>query len=373
MILYGTGIEAEYWIYNNIDAIQKIRFCIDKNRDGVFHNIPIYKTDEIAGDIDRETIVVAAGDYTTFKAIGRELDKRGLEEWKNYVWSKTYNKKLVVINANCHGDAIVRYLMTSNKFRRDYFVYPYVEIQNNVDGALNEELLKRADVYIHQDIRSDNAIGYKLSDEYVRTIIRRECVDICIPNMVGLGNWLFPNLKGLDKPLKNVKGDVLDYVLYRDAVIDEAVEKGLLKYEEIKKYWDEYRIPEKMLQDEYLKFIEKIQIREQNWTIKVGKYIIDNFTKTCMFSDGNHPSTEITKRICKEVAERLEIKDAVEDGCKYQLGIPVPMLPCVRAYFNISYEEKHLDSNIQYLKKEVENPLYDYIRAYVWWYHGMII
>lgn len=203
-ILYGIGGEAERFLYQNQDILKRISFCIDKNGSNSFYNLKVFKLDEVNlyDYLETHHIIVAAGDIGVYGEMKQCLEERGLTEWKDFIWSQTFRKKVVVINANCHGLAVEWYLRQSAEFCNHYVIYPIPAIQRNEKGEIETALLQHTDVYIHQDIRAENAMGYKLSDEYVSQFLPDSVINICIPNFVGMGKWMFPNQGDLEKVIK---------------------------------------------------------------------------------------------------------------------------------------------------------------------------
>lgn len=154
-------------------------------------------------------IVAAWG--STFVEIKKDLCGYGMKEWEHFIWSRAFRRKVVVINANCHGDAMIKYLRQSISFWNGYMIYPIPAVHLS-EGIIDIDLLQHTDVYIHQDIRKENSISYQLSDEYVQQYLPKSVMDICIPNLVGMGKWMYPSLGGLDKVLN--PGKEPQYVLY---------------------------------------------------------------------------------------------------------------------------------------------------------------
>ena len=239
-VLYGIGVEAEYFLYRNQDVLQNVSFCIDRKDVNTFYGLEVCHLEDVDLPqlIDTHYFIVAAGEDRAFEEIKKELCKYGLREWEHFIWSKAFHRKVVVINANCHGDAVKKYLSQSASFWNGYMIYPTMAVHLS-EGVIDVDLLKHTDVYIHQDIRKENSIGYQLSDEYVQQFLPKGVMDICIPNLVGMGKWMYPSLGGLDKVSNPGKESL--YVLYRDWVLDEAA-KECHTYEKIKKFWMDYKL-----------------------------------------------------------------------------------------------------------------------------------
>lgn len=194
IVLYGTKLEAEKVLYfckvNHIDC----EYVIDNYEQGMFHGYNIVKLSAI--EMLNSFCVVACGTYNTYSAIKKQLIAKGYKEFQDFIWSKLWKKKIVVINANCHGTALRHYLESSECFRDRYAIYPVPEIYLNDKKEIDENILQHADVFIHQDIRTNNKISYKLGDEYTLSFLPTTAIRICMPNFVGLGNIFHQDCAG---------------------------------------------------------------------------------------------------------------------------------------------------------------------------------
>lgn len=368
-ILYGTGREAEAFLFQNLAVFTEIEYCIDTKHQGTFHGLEIFKLEQISG-FDGKEIIVAAGGWETYADMKENLEKRGLREFEHFIWDKLFEKKMILVNANCHGDAIIKYLELSNRYIEQYAVYPLLPIHVNEAKEIPAELLLNADVYIHQDIRQDNPISYKLSDEYVLPRLKPECKCITIPNFVGMAEWMFPSLGGLEKVIHTVNGIL--YVLYRDSVLDEAVEKGFSTLEEYKAFWIGYQYTEEKLEKRREKGMEKLRQREKNWDIKISEFIVNHYKEIPCFTDANHPSKYVMREVGRQLAAILELDDIDDSEFEPNLGLRVPIMPIVQKYFELNFKVP-CEVRKEYIYKRVTAEPDDYIRAYLWWYHEVIV
>lgn len=367
-ILYGVGAEAEYFFYQNQDILHNISFCIDRKNVNTFYGLEVFRIEavDMRQVMDTHYIIVAAGGADIFEEIKKGLCGYGLCEWKHFIWSKVFRRKVVVINANCHGDAVKKYLVRSASFCNGYSIYPIPEVHLG-EGVIDTDLLRHTDVYIHQDIRKENAIGYQLSDEYVRQYLPENVVDICIPNFVGMGKWMYPGLGGLEKVINPGKESL--YVLYRDEVLDEAASK-CHTYEEIRTYWVDYRYGNDRMDDDFTKCMDKLKAREKNWDIKVYHYIMENYKTIPCFTDANHPSKYVMKEVGRQIAPLLGLSDIDDEGYEPDLGLKVPVMKGITEYFGLDFQVS-CERRREYFGKMAESDIDDYIRAYLWWYHGI--
>lgn len=367
-ILYGTDAEAERFLYQNQDILNNISFCIGRNNVNAFFNLHVYLLSDInlVEYMETHCIIVVAENASVFSEMKKHLCMLGLREWDNYVWSRAINKKIVVINANCHGNEVEKYLRQSPSFNNSYMIYPNPDINLNEKREIPVDLLRYTDVYIHQDIRIDNSIGYKLSDDYVRQYLSDDVLDICIPNFVGMAGWMYPNLTTLDKTIYGMNNNPF-YVFYRDEVLEEAL-KCCCSFEEIKMFWINYQYEEESLRTAFNKCMNRLKGREKNWDVKVYDFIMKNYKDVPCFTDSSHPSKYLMKVIGRQVANLLEIKDIDDKHYESDLGVKAPLLKCVSEYFHLVFQVPR-ELRKEYLGKWVVSELDDYIEGYLWYYH----
>lgn len=365
-ILYGVGVEAEKFIFCNGDVLGKIKLCIDNNREE-FYRIPVYKLSEMKDNWGGEQIIVAAGDEKMYFEMRQNLVDLGLIEFEDFVWTRAFRKKIVLVNANCHGSAVIKYLNLSPAFCKAYMVYPVPEIQLN--NEIPQNLLRNTDVYIHQDIRENNCVSYKLSDVYICPRLKQDVVNICIPNLVSMGKWMFPTLGKADRLMHSLSGPV--HVLFRDYVLDEAVNMcGSL--EEYKAFWMNYKVDIAEHEKNFNECMNKLHEREKNWDIKIFSFIKENYKKIPCFVDATHPSKYVMKEVGRQVANILGLNDIDDENYESTMGICVPILQDVLNYFDLNFiVSRELEK--EYLGKRVVLEVDDYIRAYLWWYHEIVL
>lgn len=367
-ILYGTGWEAEKFLYENKNIQEEIIYCIDSYQSGFFHGIPIQILDDNL-NIKGYYIIVAAV-FDTFRIIKKNLEEYNLCEFENFIWSRAFDKKVIVMNGNCYMGAVEKYLLQSNKFCKEYLIYPLPWIYLNTKKEIDECLIEHCDVYIHQDIRVENSMGYKLSDEYIVPKLKTECLNITIPNFVGMAKWLFPQ-QG-EQYHKDTANGIGLYLSYKNYVLEEAYLSGNCStVDEYVKYYQEKEYNEKNLQVNWEEDIKKLVLREKKWTIKVSDYIMENYQTIPCFVDKDHPSKELMCIINKQIAKLLNIND-IENDSKYELslGWPIPLLPCVKRYFQIKYIEENEKPRCVYTG-EVLDTLEKYIKHYFWLFHNL--
>ncbi len=369
--IWGTGYEGEKFIYHNPDILGKISGVIDsKHAHEMWHGMTVLSFDEFK-DVARKGnifIYIAAAEEPSYCSMRNLLVGNGYKEFEDFMWTKSYGKKLVLINANCHGDAIYEFLQSSQEFISKYYIHRLPAIQDNSIGEIADTILSKADLYIHQDIRKDNKISYKLSDEYILSKLPENCLNITIPNLVGFGSWLYPQLGGLDKYIEGMNQKI--YVYYRDYAIDEAVEKGINTLDGIYKYWINYDFEKAKLQELFNKSMSRIAERDDLWDIHISEYISAVYKKIPCYVDRDHPSKYVLGEICEQLANILALKD-VKEYKGNGLGLPTPILPCVKRFFDLKFEveEEKRGSICLARNDKVVDSIEEYIRGYMWWYY----
>lgn len=337
--IWGTGWEGEKFLFGldrDKDIAGKIRieYAIDTYQKGEWHGLAIY-TLKTAPKVKEKFIVVAAVE-TTYLSIRKILLEEGFKEFDNFVWAPFYRKKICVINANCYGGALKEYLNDNIFFRREYGIYPVPAVHLNNEKEIPDDILKRADLYIHQDIRRDNSYGYKLSDEYTLPKLKDGCQRICIPNFVKMADAFYPT----QVKERAVYRCALN-AYFKDTLIEEAYINNASKtLENIMHYILEYRFTEDMVCAGLSAMAKKLKEREKNWDIKIVDYIIDNYKKQQMFVDVSHPSNDLMLKICHEVCKKLGIDDSGNKKIyQFNLGAEAFVWPQIRKILGIRWEK----------------------------------
>jgi len=361
-ILYGVGVEAEKFLCANLSIYEEIAFCIDANRTGSFHGIPIYSFDAAPLSSDYKILVTPRWDvYTEIRTF---LESKGLQEFSDFIWSGYFKKKFVVVNANCHGIWIRDYLNSSAYFKEKYCFAPVPPIYENKNGKIPEILLHNCDIYIHQDIQASNSFSYYLSDEYVIPQLKAECKIITIPNLVGFGTWLYP----MQGKLYFIPNTFISTV-YENFILEEAYSTGLRRISDIESYYMNYKYDPNMLTSLFEKSINKIRDRELHWDIKISDYILKNYKNSLLFIDRDHPYIPLVTFFCSAVAKLLNITDAKLNFGDTGLSAPIP--PSVRKHFELAFEHNY--KYINTINGQTISCFADYVKYYFLMTHDIIL
>lgn len=365
-VLYGAGWYAERFLYN-FPSKARIDYCIDGYQEGEFHGYPIY-TLEHAPDIKKHMVIVAAV-WEAYKQIREYLKDLSLKEFQDFIWAEAFGKKIAVLNANCYGRIYKKYLCQSQCFTTEYILWEVPLIHFNEERCISNDLLRACDLYIHQDIRKDNRFGFQLSDEYILPQLKESCRIITVPNMVGMGKWMFPT--GTSKPERQYRGGKVG-PFFRDFVIDNAYEQ-FKSVKKIKKYiLKEKPFSEKEVKDLFSDFIMKLKEREKNWDIMISDYILENYKTEKIFYDADHPGEGVMKEITKRIGVRLGIND-IDGEIEYKLNMFEEFVfPYIQEALGLIYEEKYVrDRYSEFDCREMD--IDEYIREYIWWFYGEYI
>lgn len=299
-ILYGTGWYAEQFLYNFKEK-GKIAYCIDGIKTGTFHGFSIYTLRD-APNIENYKIIVTAV-WENYIEIKKRLKEIGLTEFREYIWADAFDKKIVVINANCHGEFYKRYLYQSKSFTDEYIIWDVPALHVQKDTCISEDLLKACDLFIHQDIRADNHVGYKFSDEYILPLLKKGCRTIVVPNMVGMGKWNFPTAVRKEYRYGTWA------MFCRDSVLDDAYSK-YKNVKDIKKYVSSPDVyPEEKVRELFEACKIRLEEREKNWDVKISDYIFKNYQTEKLFYDYDHASDSVMQEIGRRLCDMLGIRD----------------------------------------------------------------
>lgn len=286
--------------------------------------------------------------------------------------SRRSGKKIVVVNANCHGTALVKFLKSSKSFTELFEIYPLPAIQENTEKRINNAILSEADVFIHQYIRENNSVAYELSDQVTVRQLKKSCLNLVIPNLVGLGKWLYPNLGEIildDTKQKNL--------IFRDDILDEAVRNNVCS--DISFYIDffnKYEYSTKILDDLYEQNMMKLKERQKKWNVNIYDFVINNYKSIPMYVDAGHPSKYVMYEIGRKTLESLSIKnDVLLEDYDSSLGLPAPAAPRIKKFFGIDYtlalepRRSLVFNSVEAIDEE--QYIYEYITEYLYLVHNM--
>lgn len=365
IVLFGTGMSAERFYYQNKEKFD-FQYCLDNSdsRIGIFHGLPIYKPN--LENVKNHFIVVASLRYIEIK---EQLIQYQLKEFVDFNYDHVFGeKKQVILHGNCHNSIIMQYLLQSKEFSDKYGFYPVPMIYLNQKKEIDSAVLKKCDLFIHQDIRSDNGCGYKLSDEYILSQLNKTCKTITIPNLYGLGGGFFPQLLPQNRNNKPILNDQNGMFPFADCKIDSFMQEHIPMEKMISNIKEDALYSLEETRNNFERFAEKIQAREKKWDIKIYSYIMENYKTNQCFYEINHPTNFVLEKISRDILKYLGFDDKgisiIEKGLN---EVEVPIYPCVKNQLGLLWEEKYVRVNSTKKLKNGNMDLEEYVKEYIYW------
>lgn len=369
--ILGTGLDSvkcTYYLHRNEIFIKY--FLNNNSMIESFMGNPVYDLgNKNLSNVDY--IIIAVGTISTYLELSEQLQKKGMKEFKDYIYYKWIEKEIVLLHGNCHMIVIRSYLESSKKFSERYAIYPNPCICDNKDGFIKDHVYKNCDIWIHEDIRKDNEFGYYLSDEFMRECFFNMHIypkEIIIPHLFGLGKAFFPQS---DKNKRNEKinngYDKNGMFPHADKVIDECVNQGM-KIEEIIEHCKSNTVlSDDIILKNFNKYIKKIKLREKSWNIKIYDFIIDNYQKEKLFYDEGHPTNIIMKKISIDILNELGIQEEnIYTNIKMD-DHENPVYPVVKHVLNLAWEERNIRESPAAKKMCDQMNFDEYIKEYLLW------
>lgn len=325
-IIFGAGNIGERFLYNiwqkvdvdcfwdNYQAGELLGYTIEKPRyeKGVF-------------------IIVAVEKYLQVRT---QLLALGYLEFDDFVPYQIFHKKMAVAYGNCHMDAVKKYLVCSKTFSAEYGFYPFPRVQDMDEKFEYENILKHADLFLHQAIRLDNCYGEKYASEYMLQYVPQSCKILAIPNLYGLPKVFFPQLDMIYRTAKGRKSYFfLDANIVNWLNEGKTVEEIVLLIAEGKTYSKQYILS--MWQE----FQRKLLVREQEWDIKISDYIFENYQKIKLFCDTNHISSLCAREIASRILMYLGYSTGIASVLKIMDDMECFVYPDVKDALGLKFEE----------------------------------
>lgn len=361
----GTGLHGAKctWLLKKYGI--NIRYYITSNR-----GADTFRGKKVYNENVEDIYVVVATSPEVYLVIADEFRKEGKREFEDFAYYEWLFKDVVLLHGNCHMAVIKEFLLSASVFKDRYAIYPYpLLVSETKEFRTEPEIFQYMDVWIHQDIRSGNQFGYKVSDDYIRSCVRPEIKEIIIPHLYGIGKMLFPQsiaLGGNEAINDGLDGDGL--FLHGDKVIEEAIGRDM-NIEEIIEYCrSDSAMTEKEIKDNFSRAMDKLKEREKSWDIPISDFIKDNYQKEKLFYDDGHPTNFVMKRMAEEILEKLQIDDT-RIYCGYRMDLNEKCVyPVVKKVLGLEWEEKELRATGKKLAEHMD--FGEYIREYCWWRHG---
>lgn len=365
-VIWGTGLDAAK-LYYEINEEYKIDFFIDnKNKiNGPYIGKAVYCFSDALKRITNQKILVAVPRaYDVIKKICLENE---LEEFQDFYPGQFLTRKMVVLHGNCHMDIVREYLNSSQEFKKRFFIYDIPRICHENFNEISTSILRNCDVFVHQDIRTENLYGYNMSDEYIRQFLKKDAMDITFPNLFGMGRMFFPQFywNKENAPL-NAGADANGIFPHGDKFLDEAI-RNKISIDEICEMIKKDVFSSDEIRQVFNEECKKIKDRELNWDIKCLEFIMDNYKKNKLFFDQGHPTNYLMKYLVVQLLKLLSVVDSNIYSNKCMDEHEEFVYYCVKKELNIEWDETQVRKSSYARKLTDYMDRREYIEEYIWW------
>lgn len=255
----------------------------------------------------------------------------------------------IVFWTNCQGGSIIYAL---NKYYSNLFM---INSFLNYDYIKNKlplpQMFKEADIFIYQNYADKPDTIYDL--QYIFNELKLDCKKICIPFLQFDAIFCYDNTSPhnyktistnfphgkffygidlIDKQMQNInysnlsQNDTNELInnIYNNLISDNIISEETIIYYYNRSF-------------DYLK--NKILSSD---IPELYNYIKDNFTKIRLFHNRNHPTGILLNELIKYVFKilNLEYFDSINELDKSLNDWVMPILPCVKKYYNIDFDDK---------------------------------
>lgn len=365
--MLGCGFEGKKLYYQMYRKGIKIECVLDNKKTGLFHGKQICNVEEMREKLSQYYILVSTEKF--YKEIKDQLESCGLEEIEDFCIGRAYGKKLMVINANCYGTMIKRFLISSREFDERYYIYPSREVQSKPELGCDEVAIRKCDVLLTQDIKEDNPFGFCYAEAYVKGLITEKCICMVIPNLVGMGKCLFLQaIRGKDARVGR------QMFPYDDVNVQAFAEMGMDEETIIKTIINGGTYTEKQILDNFNGVIEKYKKREEGWDIKIVDFILEKYKEEKVFYENDHCTNIVHKRITQEILKKLDIFDKNISCTRVVDDNEMPIYPEVRKVLGLKYGgakefiREHYDiGHVDRWKILSPMDLEEWLNEYIYW------
>lgn len=200
--------------------------------------------------------------------------------------------------------------------------------------------------------------------------MNEKTICLTIPNLYGLGFGFFPLTVGNRDNACLLNGENKNGMFPRKIkVIDDLYADGCGEKEIIEKIRNYDLLPEAEVKENFDLYLDKIRKREENWDVKVLRFIMENYRKVRIFHDPGHPTNLVIREICCQILEKIKINTVLCMSPEISMnGYEEPILPCVKAALNLQYGgEEKIRKGLYTYKMASSMDLEEYVREYLFW------
>lgn len=371
IVIWGTGTVARSLYYKIVrNGSFKVKYFVDNTPVKSFYDQDVYlPTRE---NCSKYLVVVASNIH--YEEISVQLLEYGLEELRDFIPYQALGKEVVLVHGNCYKLWIQEYLQTSNTFNEKYWIYPIPRVYHIKKGYIKDHLVKNCDVFISQDIQENNRFDERLSFDYLSSIANKRV--ICIPNVYGLGKFLFPQAQlGKGESWRNPAGPELEngLFLYSDENIDRLWNGGERNPDVIAQYLETDIYSKQYIEDNLQMCFRKWEERDQHCDVKIMDYIKAEYRNQLLFYEPANPCNNVLRKISERILELLGIdpNEVHEIGERIATS-ELPVYKCVKEALGLKYEQKYIREVPSWEQSKLISgnmELKEYCREYCYWCH----
>lgn len=119
----------------------------------------------------------------------------------------------------------------------------------------------------------------------------------------------------------------------------------------------------------FSQFIDKIEMREIDWDIKISRFIKTNYNKIQLFYDPNHPTNELIYYITSNLFSILSLDEV--DLKRFNIlkldSYEMPIYSAVKRGLNLNYTYKYLRCYSMNTLSLSAMSLEEYVQQYINW------
>lgn len=349
---------------NNVLALKNTKLNRDDINIIAYLDLDLISREDLIVN-DEKLLIIIPNDIS----IKNKLKEKFYVEFDDFCIEDYYDKKIAILYGNCHLENLAECLKNHKPFLDEYVIYPITPIYRVKDDSYFEDpIFKNCDLLIHQSIRKNNRYGEKFASENVIKSLKKSCKVIAVPNVYHLPMCYFPQYTE-EQELKHRIGHTM---FFRDKIIDEQFKKGVNIRKIVKAYSStDNGITEEEVEKSWFSFLEKLELREKDWDIKVLDFIKENKSEP-LFFDPNHPRLILIKHFAKELCMILNIDSNQIDDIEISNmdTFEMPICNSVISYFdmNISVSKfflRNTGNKVININMGIREYVYQYI-SYLW-------
>ena len=256
--------------------------------------------------------------------------------------------KRIIFWTNCQGDAIKNII---KKYHSDKFIvksyYNFVHFKKN--KPIPCSAFSKADIFIYQRYSSKKHDCKYDIDNILKNILKPECIKVCIPFLYFEAMFSY----NTDFSLINKKNKKFFYgidfidnkMMSLDITLFTEDDKNNLIESIYSEFISDDAIPESQIKYYYDKSFGFLKYKIMNSDMpNLMEFIKDNFKKTRLWSNPNHPTGKLLIELVKSTLTILNLEYVEIDEDTLNLhdqfnDWTMPLFPCVKKYYGMEFED----------------------------------